>query len=111
MSRKLVAERFDMQSGITRRLWYDAADDSFTWEREQDVEPILDLNHEIATSTAPGKDLRHVAAIPPLIWGQWATAHLRGEGPAPASDDWWPWLRRKLNDSDYRRFRVHGGTV
>ena len=107
----LIAEAFDHETGITRRMWLNEGTREVTIETVQDVDALLDLNHELSTLPQTG-DLRHVANIPVVLKRQWQTAHLRGEGPAPwEGEDWERFKKRMLNDLDYRRLRTGGGRL
>lgn len=108
---KLLADEFDHETGIITRVWLDEHTGVRYDEQLHDAQDVVDLAHAVASTEAPGRDIRTAAFVPELVLQQWMTAWLRGEGPHPASPEWEPWLKRKLNDPDNRRMRVHGGRL
>jgi hypothetical protein len=59
-------------SEIVSRVHHDHADRTFTWERVQDVEPVLDLNRHLSEQKQTRTDgLRHYANIPAIFVEKW----------------------------------------
>lgn len=75
--------------------------------RSQDVQAILDANHEMA-SIAPSMHgdaaVRFVGRIPLIVAEQWATEC----GYAIGSPGFADHVRRKLADGDFAKLRVKG---
>lgn len=80
-------------------------------ETSQDVEPIIELNKKLANESkgySKSRELRHIAQIPFNVLHMWSQvdgvnlfALHRREKLA--------YLRRKLNDPDWRFLRTSGG--
>lgn len=97
----------DPWSGVQEWGSYDAATDSLTIRRVQDVEPILDANkanfndgshwRNQAKNDELGIDMRHVARIPIVVQEKW----LREHGVDVFNKDHWPAVRRLLNSNEY----------
>lgn len=89
---------------IRSRVYVDRADGRITFERIQDVEPILDANKALEPVAQRG-DFRHIATIPNVLIEKW----MNEEG-APvlgmSSHDFATFIRRKLDDPDYRHLRT-----
>lgn len=66
----------------------------------QDVEPFLDLNKRIGEGLNKKGNLWMVGEIPLSICYKWALEC----GHKAFSKDWQEYARKKLNDSDYRKF-------
>lgn len=89
---------------IRSRVHIDRADGSITFERLQDVEPILDDNKQLEQIPQKG-DFRHVATIPNVILEQWINetgTQLLGL----SNKDFAKFVRRKLDDPDYAYLRT-----
>lgn len=83
---------------IVSRVHRDKADGTVTFERRQDVEPILDANKALQGERQRG-DFRHIASIPNVLIERW----MNEEG-APVlsmgSEEFARFIRRKLADPD-----------
>lgn len=80
-------------------------DGTWTWVTSQDVEPILDRNHALATSGDGGwnasKDIRRIGSIPVAVQIDWKN----NKGVDIHNADHADGVRRLLNDIDYSRLR------
>ena len=76
-------------------------DEKVVYQTKQDIQPTLDYVKHLSAHT-PGKDFRHVAEIPMVIYQK----ALR-EGWAKDSAQWKKWL----NHSDNKPFRTWKGKV
>lgn len=97
----------DLSEGnIISRVHRDRSDGRVIFERLQDVEPILDDNKRLEGESQSRKaDFRHIATIPNVIIEKW----IAEEGApvlAMSSHEFAAFIRRKLNDPDYRYLRT-----
>jgi len=76
-------------------------DDKVVYHTKQDIQPTLDYVKNLSEYT-PGKDLRHVAEIPMVVYQRAVR-----EGWAQDSAQWKKWL----NHSDNKPFRTWKGKV
>ena len=84
-------------------------DGTVTWVMSQDVEKILDRNHELATSSdgwSPTKDIRAVASIPAVLVQDWAHKGIDINDP---NDD--KKVNSLLNSREFWRVRTAPGNV
>lgn len=85
-------------------------DGTLTFATRQDVNPILEMNHAMATHDDgynKARDQRRVASIPLALIQQWK--HEEGWDPfSPACADK---LAQKLNDPDYAYLRTAPGRL
>lgn len=89
---------------IRSRVAVDRADGTVTFERVQDVAPILDDNRQLEQQAQRG-DFRHVGTVPNVLIEKW----INEEGApvlAMSSDEFARFIRRKLDDPDYRYLRT-----
>lgn len=91
---------------IVTRIHRNRADRSVTFERVQDVEPILDDNKRLQGEPQSRKsDFRHLATVPNVILEKW----INEEG-APvlsmSSHEFARFIRRKLDDPQYAYLRT-----
>jgi hypothetical protein len=94
--------------GVTTTLHFDDAERTFSLNRVQDVEGILDLNKAQQANEegmSQTREMRHVARIPVVVYHQWCEQY----GFDVMKDK--ALLRRLLNDPDNRWLRVDGGRV
>lgn len=78
---------------------------SVTIEHIQDVEPILDRNARLRSDPQKSDWGRHIASIPNIILVKW----MNEDGAnvlAMSSEEFGAFIRRKLNDPDWRHLRV-----
>lgn len=92
----------DPISGAWETVEYDDGEDQIVYKRFQDVEPILDENKYLQTDAWGRHEWMWLAArIPDIFVHKWLVEDkvniLKKEN--------WPWLKRKLNDSEFRDFR------
>jgi hypothetical protein len=90
-------------SWVETRASFD--DGKLIFERVQDVEPILDHNKALQNTAQKRGDFRHIGTIPNVILEKW----MNEEG-APvltmSKDEFARFIRRKLNDPDWRHLRT-----
>ncbi|WP_421722930.1 hypothetical protein [Bauldia sp.] len=89
---------------IRSRTHVDRADGTVTFERVQDVGPILDANRQLEQQPQRG-DFRHVGTVPNVLIEKW----INEEGApvlAMSAHEFARFIRRKLNDPDYRYLRT-----
>ena len=93
----------DATLGITNFFHYDAADDTFTIEAVQDMEPLVETNKQ-AFNGPHGSwgDGKVVARVPLIFYDQWMR-----EGKHRDQS----FLKRWLNDPDNSAFRVRPGVI
>ena len=77
-------------------------DDKIVYHTTQDVAPIIEHTKAIRETVKPGKDLRHVAEVPMVIYQK----ALR-EGWANDKAQWKKWL----NNPDNKVFRTWQGKI
>jgi len=84
---------------------YDENDDQVIIKRFQDVEPILNMNKRMQLAPLDRREtMWHVGSIPHIFVEKW----LVEDGVNVLRKENWPWLRRKLNDPDWRFLNPHG---
>ena len=92
-------------SPVLTRIHFDRADRQITFERVQDVEPILDANKALRTDPVQSDWGRLVADIPCVIIEKW----LHEEGVnvlgLPA-EEFARFIAKKLDDPDWRHLRT-----
>lgn len=86
------------------------SDGSLTVERVQDVEPILEMNKALQNWSQKTTSFRHIGTVPNVILEKW----INEEG-APilsmGSREFGEFIRRKLNDPDYRWLKTTDGRI
>lgn len=93
----------DPVTGTWETVDYDDGDDCIVYKRFQDVEPVLNENKYLQTDAwGRGEWMWLAARIPDVFVHKW----LVEDGVNVMHKENWPWLRRKLNDPDYRHFRA-----
>lgn len=89
---------------IRSRVHIDRAGGTITFERHQDVAPILDSNKQLEQIGQKG-DFRHIATIPNVIIEQWMN-----ESGAPilgmSRDEFARFIKRKIDDPDNAYLRT-----
>lgn len=89
---------------IVTRVHRDKADRTITFERLQDVEPILDANKALQGERQRG-DFRHIGSVPNVLIERW----MNEEG-APVlsmgSREFAQFIKRKLDDPQYAYLRT-----
>ena len=94
-----------MVSDLVARIHLDADGDGFTLEHVQDVAPILARNAALRAEPQKSDWGRHIASIPNVILVRW----MNEDGVNPlgmSSEEWGKYIRRKLDDPDWRHLRV-----
>ena len=102
---------YDPVSGMTRTLDYDHARDELMVKTTQDCEAIIDHNKRLATwddGYTPSREMRRVASIPLVIYQQWMSEDGVNLMTMPKGEKA-AYLRKKLNDPDWRYLRTAPG--
>ena len=92
-------------SGVVPRVHLEPDGTSLTIEHVQDVEPILKRNAALRAEPQRSDWGRHIATIPNVILVRW----MNEDGVnvlGMSSDEWGAFVRKKLNDPDWRHLRV-----
>jgi len=90
----------DHKTGFTNEFITEGGKDIF--HTTQDVTPVIEYCKNIAENVKPGKDLRHVAEVPLVVYQRACR-----EGWANDMSAW----RRWLNKSDNKVFRTWQGKL
>lgn len=87
---------------------YHADGSSFTVERVQDVEPIIEHNKLLQTIEQKSDWGRHIASVPNVVLEKWLNeAWENGNTNMQfGSEEFYQMVERKLQDPDYRAFRT-----
>lgn len=93
---------------MTVQTLYHADGRSLTIERVQDVEPLLEHNAVLRTMEQRSDWGRHIASVPNVILEKWLNEEWqRGNVSMQfGSDEYYQMVERKLQDPEYRAFRV-----
>lgn len=93
---------------LETKLHIDESANTFTFERVQDVEGILEQNKKLRTMDQQSDWGRHVARIPNIFLEQWLREeYQRGNvGLRMYSKDFDKVIERKLRDPDWAFLRV-----
>jgi hypothetical protein len=94
-----------MMSGVQTRFHLDSNGDDLTVEHVQDVAPILARNAALRAEPQKSDWGRHIASIPNVILVRWMTedgVNVLGM----SSEEWGKYVKRKLDDPDWRHLRV-----
>ena len=97
MARKTL---IDHKTGYTHE--FATEDDKLVYHTKQDVQPVIEHCKNIAEYVKPGKDFRHVAEVPLVVYQKACR-----EGWANDMKAWKKWL----NNSDNKVFRTWQGTL
>jgi hypothetical protein len=94
----------DPISGAWETVEYDDGEDQIIYRRFQDIEPVLAQNKYLQTNAWGRQEwMWHAASIPEIFVCKW----LHEDGVNVLRKENWDFLKRKLNDPDFRDFRVH----
>ena len=95
---------YDPLTGATEIFHYDAASDTVTFETQQPVDDLVELNKRLHNAADKGwkGDLHRVASIPMNLYWELKERGILDDQKA---------LRRWLNDPDNRYFRTRPGRV
>lgn len=90
-------------------VWFHWDDDKFHIEHRQDLEPIVDYAKKMASSWEPRKNetFRHVGSVPLSLIQKWRNDY----GIDALHPDNWDFLKKKLNDIDFKDLRVWQGQI
>ena len=105
---------FPDDDGVMTEFVYDEQADTYAVRTVQDVEPILEQNKRLQTDGSDGygasRELRRVASIPNVVIETWMRqdgVNILGMSKAERTK----YLRRKLQDPDYRHLLTAQGRV
>ena len=104
----------DVTDGIVSEFHYDDLTDKTIINRVQDAEPIVENNKRLQLSSdgyTPSRDMRHVASIPLVIWERWNSETSGKLMSGMDRKEKALFLRRKLNDPEFRWLRTALGTM
>jgi hypothetical protein len=96
--------------GIAEYLHFDDAAGTITIQRCADVEPVIEANKRAMLHNdgyTPSREMRRVASIPVAVQLQW----IQRFGADPLAKGNEAWLRRLLNDPEWRHLRTAPGKV
>lgn len=91
-------------NGVVTTDFHYHADDTFTINSYQDVEPVLDQNKRLQNLNdgySPSREFRRLASIPLVVWQQW-----QKEGMPRFGYERKAWIRKKLADPDWQWLRT-----
>lgn len=96
---------------VTTELHADGG--SFTINRIQDVEPILDRNKELQSIAQKSDWGRHIASVPNIFLEKWLNEEWeRGNiGLQFGTEEFWRLVERKLQDPDWKFLRTDSSQV
>ena len=106
-----MKRRLDSEDGVSSTFHYDPDGDQSIVRTVQDVEPILENNKNLQTLNdgyTADRSLRRIASIPLVVVQQW----MKEDGVnwlALPRDEKAAYLRRKLNDPQWRYLRTSEG--
>lgn len=86
------------------RETHHADGDRLIINRQQDVQFLMDDNHRLAMETHRKSDMRLAGRVPMVIMEQW----MRECGASLGSPELNAYVKRKLMDGEFARFRVRG---
>jgi len=91
---------------VATRLHFDASENKITAQRTQDVEDIIEHNKVLRSMPQKSDWGRHKWNLPNVIVEQFYKSY-NGDGPPkPMNAEFWAYVDRKMDDPDYRAFRV-----
>ena len=97
-------------AGIAETLHFDDSENTFTINRTDDIEPVINANKRAQVDGdgfSPSREMRHVARIPVVVYQEWC----RREGVDVLKVEHRGLLKRLLNDPDNHFLRVSEGSV
>lgn len=102
----------DADGNTIRTFHFDDATGRATVQTTQDVTAIVDHNREFQKTRQTG-DFRKLASIPTTEYYRWMVEDGLGmrELGKMTKQDRTKWLRRRLNDPDFRGFKSTAGRV
>ena len=101
----------DASGGIITEFYHDDSEDLSIIRRVQDCEPVVEANkrmqNEEPLSPYRNDEWGRPYARVPIIWMEKWMQEFRNQGGVPWDRDGWrKFLLKKLDDSDFRAFRV-----
>ncbi len=90
---------------VQTRFHLDSNGDDLTVEHVQDVAPILERKAQLRAEPQTSDWGRHIASIPNVVLVRW----MNEDGVnvlGMSSEEWGRYIRRKLDDPDWRHLRV-----
>ena len=98
----------DSHGGVVSEFHYDESEDKTTVNVVQDCEPIIEKNKALQSESPDNVLGRRIASIPLVVVQKW----MQEDGVnflALPKHEKGKYLRRKLNDPEYRYLRTSGG--
>jgi hypothetical protein len=97
---------------ISTTLTYDHTTDNVVQRRQQDVQPLLELNRkeingDIPVGNTVGKDMRKVASIPLIVIEMWKSQY----GVDIFNKNDMPKIKQLLNSPDWHMLRTSEGKI
>lgn len=96
-------------SDVVTRVHSDPSTRSYTFQRIQDVEPILERNKALRSMPQKSDWGRHVASIPNVIYEKWFNEYNEGRSPPDLrmfGDEFSAFVERKLQDPEWAYLRT-----
>jgi hypothetical protein len=93
-----------MSDGV-RKTFHPNGDGTFSLNYSQDAEPILENNRQWQGERQTTDGLRRIASIPVVVWMAWLN-ETNGALDRMPKHELAAFIRRKLNDPDYRWLRT-----
>jgi len=85
---------------------FDASERKFTFNRVQDVEPILERNKALQSGTGDTDLGRHIATIPNVVIEKWLHEDGVSYQEMMSKDGFERLVKRKLRDPDWAHLRT-----
>ncbi len=100
----------DAAEQVVSEFHYDEMEDRTTIRRVQDCEPIVERNKLLQTDNpySPDRSLKRIASIPLVIAEKWIAEDGINWLSLPKKEKA-AYLRKKLNDPDWRHLRTSEG--
>lgn len=96
--------------GWVKTRFHRETDGGFTIQSVQDVEPILENNKTLQSVTQKSDWGRHIASIPLVMIEKWSKESGVNLLALP-KDEFARFIKRKIDDPDYRWLRTTSGAV
>lgn len=104
----------DEYDGLTEHLIYDETDNKFAFHQEADVSAHLEWIKDQKQNSNPGRsptgEWHHAARIPAIVLNIWEK-EMGLEPGALRKKEYEDELIKKLNDPDYKGFRINEGRI
>lgn len=108
-----MKRRLDSDNGVSSTFHYDSDGDRTTVQTVQDVEPILENNKRLQTLNDgynADRTMKRIASIPLVVVQQWMQEDGVNWLALPKAEKA-VYLRRKLNDPQWRYLRTSEGVL